>query len=70
MENQKKKLRLDELSVESFVTGHKDSSQTVLGGINYTHIFRIIEEATPYISAPASADFAVCYSKDPGPFTC
>jgi hypothetical protein len=37
MENQKKKLRLDEFSVESFVTSTTLNSQTVLGGDPTNH---------------------------------
>ena len=70
MENSKKKLRLDELQVESFVTGNKDKSQTIQGGYTMTPAQRIADAISPYVSEPASADFGVCYSKDPGPFTC
>ena len=70
MENQSKKLRLEDIKVESFVTGAKDSSQTIIGGTAHGldgiawRIYQIVQDAQ------ISAGWDHCYSADPGPFGC
>jgi hypothetical protein len=39
MENQKKKLRLEDIKVESFVTSDQEISRTILGGMTLWHAF-------------------------------